>query len=144
MRKVVLCAGAFALLSAFSLAPAAKESATSDLQVVCKDGATFSVKTTRGACSGHGGVAKTIASSAASASNGNGSTSASSSSGPAPTSVLGAGAAKVWANPSTKVYHCAGDPFYGKTKRGEYISEAEAKDHGFRPDHGKACAERTQ
>jgi hypothetical protein len=37
----------------------------------------------------------------------------------------------VWANTSTKVYHYAGNPPYGKTKRGAYVCEKEAGAGGF-------------
>jgi hypothetical protein len=32
-----------------------------------------------------------------------------------------------------------GDRYYGKTKHGEYLSEADAKAKGMRASHGKAC-----
>ena len=59
---------------------------------------------------------------------------------PAPAmAAAGGGAGKVWVNSKSKTYHCEGTKFYGKTKTGEYMTEADAKAKGNHADHGKAC-----
>ena len=53
--------------------------------------------------------------------------------------VPGGGADKVWNNTKSNTYHCPGSKYYGKTKVGEYLTEAEAKAKGAHADHGKEC-----
>lgn len=129
----------------------------------CKDGTYSSAASKRGACAGHGGVkewyetkkatgteSKAPASAAAPAaakpaaatpaSPAAPSKSAAKSTEMPTTAAAGGGAGKVWVNTSSKVYHCPNDKWYGKTKQGEYMSEADAKAKGNHADHGKACS----
>jgi hypothetical protein len=114
----------------------------------CKDGTYTSAESKRGACAGHGGVktwngsaapAKAPATPMATAPVAP--PAAKSSSTPMPaTPAAGGGPGQVWVNTKSKVYHCSGDKWYGKTKQGEYMTEAAAKAAGSHPDHGKACS----
>ena len=124
----------------------------------CKDGTFTTHATKKGACSGHQGVkewfgaastgaaaAPAAAAPAAAAPSMTPRTTApvpgtkESSAAPATAAAPGGGPGMVWVNSSSKVYHCPGDKWYGKTKAGAYMSEADAKAKGFHADHGKAC-----
>src|SRR5271165_2553400 len=128
----------------------------------CKDGTYTTAASKRGACSGHGGVKDWYgaAAPAAAAPAAPAAPAAKSAAAPAPAPAApaapaaksasapaaaaapaaGGGPGQVWVNTASKVYHCPGDRYYGKTKQGQYMTEAAAKAAGNRPDHGKACS----
>ena len=152
LATAFVCSGAaWAQGAAAPAAPAATVHAT------CKDGTPFEGTSMRGACSGHGGVDKkaskagaapaaaaapaVAAAPAPAAAAKTAAPVAVAKTAPATTAPAPGGApGQVWANDATKVYHCANDKFYGKTRTGEYLSEADAKAKGFHASHGKACA----
>ncbi len=56
---------------------------------------------------------------------------------PAATQAAGGGPGLVWVNPKSKVYHIQASRWYGRTKQGKYMTEAEAKAAGNHPAPGK-------
>jgi hypothetical protein len=167
IKVVSILAALFVAGSSFAQAP---DSAPAGSTGMCRDGTYWSGATKKGACRGHKGVqdwyattgsapaagaapaaptapataqapaapAAPAAAPAKSASMPAATTK--STTMPAATAAPGGGADKVWVNSSSKVYHCPTDRWYGKTKSGEYMSEADAIAKGNRADHGKACA----
>ncbi|MGG1952982.1 hypothetical protein [Ralstonia solanacearum] len=153
----LLAGSAYAQTPAPATAPATTSGA---VHAVCKDGTPYSGATLKGACRGHGGVdKKASAADAAPAASAPAAAAApapakpaapmapatptpaaTAPTAPAATAAPGGGADKVWANAATKVYHCPGDRYYGKTKQGSYMSETDAKAQGMHPSHGKVCA----
>ena len=111
---------------------------TSTVTATCKDGTAFTGTKRSGACRGHGGVQSWGATSTATSPVVTPPPPAAATSQRSATSP-GGGAGQVWVNTASKVYHCPGDRWYGKTKHGSYMSEAQAQAQGARPDHGKAC-----
>jgi len=148
IRLIVLVAGTLISQLGMAQAPAGAPSGATG---VCNDGSYSTAATKKGACRGHKGVkdwygdaaatpAKTPAAAAAPT------TAAAPPPAPAAktsantaTPAPGGGAGQVWLNTASNVYHCQGTKWYGKTKAGAYMTEAEAKAKGAHADHGKAC-----
>ncbi len=163
MQSMLFAAGLVGSAVCFAQAPAG---APANATGLCNDGTYTTSATKKGACSKHQGVkdwygaASTSGAGAPAASS---ATTKSAAAAPAPAATTpaaapaapapaaksasepmaaaapGGGPGQVWVNTKSKVYHCQGDRWYGKTKEGEYMTEAQATAKGFRPDHGKAC-----
>lgn len=153
MKASIVFATAFGCLLAMPAAfaqssAAAPAAAPAGSTGQCKDGSYTSNATKRGACRGHKGVKEWFAASssktaeapaAGATERAKKSRKASGAAGSTAAAAPGGGPGMVWVNESSKVYHCPGDKWYGKTKHGEYMSEADAKAKGNHPEHGKAC-----
>jgi hypothetical protein len=148
LRSLAVAIGLIVSATAFAQAPAAVPAGSTGL---CKDGTYTSNDTKKGACAGHKGVKEWFAVAPAAAA-ATATTAAAPMAAAAPTKApaaaakvaaapaAGGGPGQVWVNTSSKVYHCVGTKYYGKTKQGEYMTEAAAKAAGNHADHGKACA----
>ncbi|MES2312923.1 MAG: DUF3761 domain-containing protein [Pseudomonadota bacterium] len=155
MKSSNLMAIALACLLAVPAVYAQQASAPAGSTGQCKDGSYSSQATKKGACKGHKGVkewyaaapaaaaaaapAAAPAAAAAAAPASNSAMKSHAMPAPAAAAAPGGGPGMVWVNDKSKVYHCPSDKWYGKTKHGEYMSEADAKAKGNHAEHGKAC-----
>ena len=160
-RSIMVLSALLAAGGAFAQPPADAPAGSTGL---CKDGTYWTGPTKRGACSGHKGVQTWYGASGSTAASSAGTAGTPAAAAPAvpatqsapasppasaappapspksaPAPAPGGGPGQVWVNTSTKVYHCPGDRWYGKTKHGQYMSESDAVSQGNRADHGKAC-----
>ena len=136
---------------------------TAPVTASCKDGTSFSGTTRSGACRGHKGVASWSTAAASPAEPGMapaaapptrsanasptapppsipGRTSSGSSGSSNPAAAKLGGPGQVWVNTTSKVYHCPGDRYYGKTKAGQFMSQSAAEAAGDHPSGGKTCS----
>ena len=152
LRQITLATGLMVCVGVYAQAPANAPVGTTGL---CKDGSYHSGPTRKGACANHGGIkdwyaadeakaAAPVAPAAPAVPAAAPKKEAAAAPKTAPytpptTAAVGGGAGKVWVNKSSNVYHCEGTKWYGKTKRGEYMTESAAKAAGAHANHGKAC-----
>jgi hypothetical protein len=139
------------LIAQLSLAQA-PASAPAGATGLCNDSTYYTGANKRGACRGHQGVKEWYGTPSTSGQTAPATSGTSAQPAPAPARpqsaaggasnapAPGGGADKVWVNTTSNVYHCPGTKYYGTTKAGTYMTEAEAKAKGARPDHGKPCA----
>ncbi|HWW96891.1 MAG TPA: DUF3761 domain-containing protein [Edaphobacter sp.] len=161
-RLTAVAAGLLAVQVAMAQAPAGSTGQ-------CKDGTYSTAASKQGACRGHQGVKEWYAAGAPAAAKtpapapmpAPAAAPAAKTPAPAPTpaaapaaaakaspaskaaampQAAGGGPGLVWVNTSSNVYHCYGSTYYGKTKEGSYMSEADAKAKGAHADHGHACS----
>ena len=156
IAMISMFAGGLLCGIAAAQAPASAPAGSTGL---CRDGSYWTGATKKGACHGHKGVqdwyaAASAPAAAAPATPASSTVPTASTAAPAsaaapvvsketskPTTTQAAGAAPglVWLNTNSNVYHCSMDRFYGKTKSGTYMTEADAIAKGGHADHGTPC-----
>lgn len=130
MKPLIL---GLAIAMGLMLAQGAHAQPANQVTATCNDGTTFTGTSRSGACKGHQGVkAWTTASSTKT-------TQSPKTTGKQTAAASGGHAGEVWVNTSSKVYHCPGDKYYGKTTHGKYLTESAAKAAGYHASQGKAC-----
>ena len=159
MRALSVFTGSVVLGLAFAGNLAAQAAAPKDATGQCTDGSYTTAKTQARGCLKHGGV-KTWFGPAAGAAEASAPAATAAPAVPAPSVPAAtpspstsrtsapvttpaqspANPSDVWVNLSTKAYHCPGTKYYGTTKHGKYMSEADAKAAGFHPSYGKTCS----
>jgi hypothetical protein len=149
IRLITLVAGILAAQVCMAQAPAGAPAGATGL---CNDGTYYTGATKKGACSRHKGVKDWYGATAATPEKAPAAAAASTPAAtPAPkpaakptansaAPAAGGGPGQVWLNTKTNVYHCQGTKWYGTTKAGAYMTEAEAKAKGAHADHGKPCS----
>ena len=129
LLPIVISIGLAISLAAHAQTPA--------VTATCKDGTPFSGTTRSGACRGHGGVQTWNTAAPATTAPATGAATGPATAPSKPTAAQTApgvpGAGQVWVNTTSKVYHCPGDRYYGKTKAGEYMSEISGKEWRIPP-----------
>jgi hypothetical protein len=159
IRSILITTALIGFQALLAQAPVGAPSGATGL---CNDGTYWTGATKSGACRGHKGIKSWYASATPTGANAPASATtqapvptpvpaSSAPVAPAPamsptpkgsatTPAPGGGSGQVWLNTSTNVYHCQGTRYYGTTKAGVYMTEAEAKAKGGRPDHGEPCS----
>lgn len=142
IRLMTIAAGLFVAHIAVAQAPAGSTGQ-------CKDGTYTSSTSKSGACRGHQGVKEWYAAPAAKTATPSATPAPATPTAPAKAATKtstadmaqapGGGPGMVWLNTDSNVYHCPGTRYYGKTKQGAYMSEADAKAKGAHADHNHPC-----
>ena len=46
---------------------------------------------------------------------------------------------RVWVNTDSRIYHCPGTQWYGRTRKGEYMTQSKALEAGYKPAYARQC-----